>query len=177
MTYPNDEPAPATFPVLEPYDRPVEPTYEVVAGPPVIPVQSQFTPEQQPAPAPLAPAPARKKTAVVVLSVVTVLLFGAGTAFGILYSNEKSRNDSLTSQLSDKENELKDSAKNLQNSKDDLGKAKDAVKRAEDAQKKAEGDASLSVQCRDAARALREAAIGDNEAKGDEAFRNLFIVC
>jgi hypothetical protein len=173
MTYPNDEPASAAFPVIEPYDRPVEPTYEVVTGPPVIPVQSQYVPEAQP----VLTAPARKRTAVVVLSIATVLLFGAGAAFGILYSNEKSRNNSLVSQLSNKENELKDSAKNLQDTKDDLGKAKDAVKRAEDAQKKAEGDASLSVQCRDAARALREAAIGDNEAKGTEAFRNLFIAC
>lgn len=170
MTHPTFEPqdssAPQTFPVLEPYDRPVLPADQ---------------PVYQPEPVPDAPAPApvqvRKKTLVVTLSVLLVLFFGTAGAFGVLYFDEKQKSDSLTAVVATKDTELAASAKKVKEGQDEVTKAQNATKQAELAQRRAEDEVGLTAKCRDAARALREAAIGEDYTKATDSVKNLFTVC
>lgn len=201
MTHPDpdprtDQPQPRSAPVLEPYGPPTPTAVQPQVGPAFEPYgqSAHATPPAglplaglPPAGQPYGPdaatagrpptAPPRKRTAVVVLSVLAVLFLATAGVFGVLYANETSRNNQLTSQLSDKERELTDSGEQLERAKEDASKAKNAQEIAEDARKRAENDGASMVKCRDAARALREAALANNEAKGEEAFLQLFSVC
>jgi uncharacterized protein HemX len=116
-----------------------------------------------------APAP-RKKTGVIVLSVVTVLLLVGAGAFGVLYLNEKKRSDTVASQLADKEKALTDSDKQLKDTKDKLS-------RAEEAKQAAETEKGQLAKCRDAATDLRAAAFADDQPRGEEALKALFLAC
>ncbi|GGP50449.1 hypothetical protein [Saccharothrix coeruleofusca] len=192
MTYPSSEPSPEaqpTHPVLEPYglSTPAPQVEQPQTGPAFQPY-GQFTPSTPPAGQPhvgppfepygtAAAAPPGKRTAVVLLSVLAVLLLATAGVFGALYANQASRADQLATRLSDKERELTESGKQLENAKDEASKAKNDREIAEDARKRAENDGASMLKCRDAARALREAALANNEAKGEEAFLQLFAVC
>lgn len=134
---------------------------------------SGFEPRAQGTP---VPAP-RKKTGLIVLSIITVLFFAAAGVFGILFANESSRNDRLTADVAAKEKQVSDSAKQLKDAQDETAKAKDAQKAAETARKRAEDDSASVAKCRDAARTLREAIIAEDDPKADQAFRDLFTTC
>lgn len=135
-----------------------------------------FTPPQQPMyQAPVPPKP--KRTGVVVLAIFTVLLFGAAGAFGALFFVEKAHSADLSKQIETKDREAEDLTKKAKDSKDDALRAADAQKQAETAQKKAEADAATSQQCRDAARALRSAAIAGDQTKGQAAAVDVFTHC
>ena len=66
--------------------------------------------------------------------------------------------------------EVADLSKQAKDSKDDALKASEAPK-------KAEAEAATSQLCRDAARALRSAAIANDDAKGQTAALDVFTHC
>lgn len=197
---------PPSFPVLEPYglhpEQVAQPPQTPAAGfaQPGTPAggfaqpgpvgqtggQTSFTPTgfdptgnstPAPAPTPGAVAAPRKKTGLIVLSIIAVLFFATAGVFGVLFANESSRNDQLTGQVAEKEKQLTDSAKQLKDAKDETTKAKDAQKSAETARKRAEDDSATIAKCRDAARSLREALIAEDDGKADQAVRDLFTIC
>lgn len=144
---------------------------------PVQPAQTQFeayTPafEQQPAtptPAP-APAPAPKKTGVVVFAVIAVLLLGAAGTFGALYFGAKGDASNLSKQVEEKNREIATLTKDVKAGKDEAAKAVDA-------QKKAEATAASAEKCRASAKALMEAALAQDDAKGEKAMTEIFTTC
>ncbi|WP_433263315.1 hypothetical protein ACQPZF_31865 [Actinosynnema sp. CS-041913] len=206
MTYPDserpDNPPPPSVPVLEPYGLPGEtradqstaahqpgadqgfqvgssayrPGAEQSFQPAVqLPTTSEFTPATPPDAEPEPPR--KKKTGLVVATVLAVLFFATAGVFGVLYSNEVGQNDRLTGQLADKEKQLTDSGKQLKDAQDEASRAKDAVEVAENARKRAEDDGAAMVKCRDAARALREAVFANDDPKGEQAFLDVFANC
>ncbi|CAL9377401.1 hypothetical protein SUDANB95_00985 [Actinosynnema sp. ALI-1.44] len=202
MTYPDSgrPENPPSFPVLEPYSlhpeqvaqvqptAPATPTGGFPAATPADAFQPATPAGFQPAtpaggfPAPAAgesgaPAAPRKKTGLIVLSVIAVVFFATAGVFGILFANESSRNDRLTGQVAEKDKQVSESAKQLKDARDETTKAKDAQKSAESARKRAEDDSASAAECRDAARALREAIIAEDEPRADQAARDLFTTC
>ncbi|NUT95076.1 MAG: hypothetical protein HOY78_23945 [Saccharothrix sp.] len=206
MTYPDSgrPENPPSFPVLEPYglhpEQVAQPPQTPAAGfaQPGTPAggfaqpgpagQSAYTPTgfdptgnstHGPTPGAVAVAVAapRKKTGLIVLSIIAVLFFATAGVFGVLFANESSRNDQLTGQVAEKEKQVTDSAKQLKDAKDETTKAKDAQKSAETARKRAEDDSATIAKCRDAARSLREALIAEDDGKADQALRDLFTIC
>jgi uncharacterized protein HemX len=148
---------------------------------PVQPEQTQFevhtpefpAPQQQgtaylPPAAPVTPQP--KKTGVVVLAILAVLLLGGAGAFGALYLSEKSNSADLSKQIEGKDREISTLTKQVKDSKDEATKASDA-------QKKAEADAASAQKCRAAAKLLMEAALAQDEAKGEASMKDLFTTC
>src|SRR5689334_15522858 len=108
-----------------------------------------FTPAfapQQPAPAPVAPVapPKPRRTGVIVLTVLIVLLFGATGALGVLFAQEKDRSADLSKQVEGKDRDIADLNRKVKESKEDATRAADLQKVAEAAQKKAENDAVSS---------------------------------
>ncbi|MEJ2856093.1 MULTISPECIES: hypothetical protein [unclassified Saccharothrix] len=202
MTYPDSgrPENPPSFPVLEPYslhpEQVAQPPQATPAGgfaqpqPGTPPAgfaqpgplgqpggQTTFTPSGfEPSGTSPAPAP-RKKTGLIVLSIIAVLFFATAGVFGVLFANETSRNDRLTGQVAEKEKQLSDSAKQLKDAQDESAKARDAQKAAETARKRAEDDSASVAKCRDAARSLREALIANDDGKADQALRDLFTIC
>ncbi|MEV6241441.1 hypothetical protein [Lentzea sp. NPDC051838] len=160
----------AVQPEVAPEITPAGPTFEVYTPPAFVPPQQQPVVE-----APVAPK--RKKTGVVVVSVLLVLLFGAAGAFGVLLVQEKDHSAELSKQVEVKDREISDLTRKVKESKDDATRAVDLQKVAEAAQKKAESDASSSQKCRDAARELRAAAIAQDINRVDAAGRDIFIHC
>ncbi|MEU7531245.1 hypothetical protein AB0A74_36325 [Saccharothrix sp. NPDC042600] len=199
MTYPDSgrPENPPSFPVLEAYSLHPEQVAQVQPTPPATPADgfAPATPTDvfQPAaptgfppatPAGGFPSPTagesgapRKKTGLIVLSIIAVVLFATAGVFGILFANESSRNDRLTGQVAEKEEQVSESAKQLKDARDETAKAKDAQKSAESARKRAEDDSASAAKCRDAARALREAVIAEDEPRADQAARDLFTTC
>ncbi|QFZ22422.1 hypothetical protein [Saccharothrix syringae] len=197
MTYPNADPRPVDpvaqpVPVTEsvPVVEPVPAAQSVpVARPEPVPVlepyglatpatgQPAFPGGPQPAFPPAGAAPPRKRTGLVVVSVLAVLFLAVSGALGVLYVNEVDRNDSLTSQLSDKGRELTESAARLEEAREDATRAKDAQEAAEAARERAEDEGEHMAACRDAARAFREALVADDQAKGEEAAARMFTSC
>ncbi|MEU0882533.1 hypothetical protein ABZ345_28335 [Lentzea sp. NPDC005914] len=149
---------------------PAGPEFEVYTPPAFAP-----TPQQPFVPAPVAPKP--KRTGVVVLSVVLVLLFGAAGAFGILLVQEKDHSVELSKQIEGKDREISDLTRKVKETREDATRAADLQKQAEAAQKKAEADAVSSQKCREAAKALTSAAVADDRAKGEAAIKDLLIQC
>ncbi|MFS8098503.1 hypothetical protein LFM09_15335 [Lentzea alba] len=162
---------PVFDPQQQPADNPVQQQFEVHTPEFVLPVQQQMPPPV----APLAPKP--KRTGVVILAVFTVLMFGAAGAFGALFFLEKKHSTELSTEIDGKNREITDLGKQAKDSKDDATKALNAQKTAEAAQKRAEESAVSSQKCNDAARALRAAAIANDEAKGEAAGREIFTHC
>jgi len=105
------------------------------------------------------PVPAKKRTGLIVLAIVVVLLLGTTGTLGVLYANAKSRHDAVNSQLSDKEKELQGSTKKVLDGNDAVKKAQEAERKAEDGQRKAEDEGTVRIRCQEAARALREATL------------------
>jgi hypothetical protein len=131
-----------------------------------------FPPQQQAPMAPMAPVapPKPKKTGIVVLSLFVVLLFGAAGAFGVLFFQEKGHSTELSKQVETKDREIADLTKQAKNSKDDAAKAEAATK-------KAEAEVALAQKCRSASKALMEAAIAQDDAKGEAAMKDIFTTC
>lgn len=159
------------FDPQQPTENPAQPQFEVHTPEFVLPVQ----PEMAVPPPPPAPKP--KRTGVVVVAVFTVLLFGAAGAFGTLFFVEKKHSADLSTQIEGKDREITDLTKKAKDSKDDATKAVDAQKTAEAAQKRAEAEAARSQKCQDAARALRAAAVANDEAKAETAGLDIFAHC
>lgn len=143
---------------------------------PVQPAQTQFeayTPAfgqpEAAAPAP-APAPKPKKTGVVVLAILTVLLLGAAGTFGALYFGAKGDASTLSKQVEEKNREIATLTKDVKAGKDDAAKAVEA-------QKKAEADAASAQKCRAAAKSLMEAALAQDDARGETAMKDIFTTC
>ncbi|GAA0229028.1 hypothetical protein GCM10010492_29270 [Saccharothrix mutabilis subsp. mutabilis] len=203
MTYPDSgrPENPPSFPVLEPYSLHPEQVAQVQPTAPATPADG-FAPATPPGvfppatptdgfqpatpaggfPPPTsvasgAPAAPRKKTGLVVLSIIAVVFFATAGVFGILFANESSRNDRLTGQVAEKEKQVSDSAKQLKDAQDEAAKAKDAQKSAETARKRAEDDSASAAKCRDAARALREAIMSEDDPRADQAALDLFTTC
>ncbi|MFD8498363.1 hypothetical protein [Amycolatopsis sp. NPDC059657] len=127
-------------------------------------------------PAPPAP-PKPKRTGVIVLSVLAVLLLGGATAFGVLYFKEKDRASSVSLELDAKKNELTAVAKRETDTKAELSKEQDLRNKAEEAQKKAESASTSNKACHEAANNLRAAAISQDEKKVEAAFEAVFLNC
>ncbi len=158
------------FDPQQPTENPAQPQFEVHTPEFVLPVQPEMA-------VPPPPAPKPKRTGVVVVAVFTVLLFGAAGAFGALFFVEKKHSADLSTQIEGKDREITDLTKKAKDSKDDATKAVDAQKTAEAAQKRAEAEAARSQKCHDAARALRAAAVANDEAKGEAAGLEIFTHC
>lgn len=157
-------------PAAEPQTPAAQPEFDV------------FTPAfapQQPAPAPVAPVapPKPRRTGVVVLSVVLVLLFGAAGAFGVLLVQEKDHSAGLSKQVEGKDREIADLTRKVKESKEDATRAADLQKLAETAQKKAEADAAGSQKCKEAAKSLTESLVANDRGKGEAAIGQLLIQC
>ncbi|GGU78360.1 hypothetical protein [Lentzea flava] len=144
---------------------------------PVQPAQPQFeayTPAFQPpqpeavAPAPVAPKP--KKTGVVVLAIVAVLLLGAAGAFGALYFVEKGHSTDLSKQVEGKDREIADLTKKAKS-------AEDTATTATDERRKAENEMNSMKACRDAARAVTSAGISADEEKITQAILGMMTKC
>jgi uncharacterized protein HemX len=119
---------------------------------------------------PGAPPKSGKKTGIVVLSIVAVLLLAAAGAFGGLYFSAKKDHDAVTSQLSAKEKALTDSAKQLQD-------AKDQATKAQDAKTTAENKNTQMAKCYDAGHALAAAGLAQDASKIDQLGVNLVLAC
>lgn len=166
-----------TSPVFDPQQQPTDTAVEP-AGPEFEVYTPAFVPPQQEQVVPAAPVPPKpKRTGVVVIAVFTVLLFGAAGTFGTLFFLEKKHSADLSTQIEGKDREIADLGQKAKDNKDEAVKASDAQKKAESALKKAEDEASRSQQCRDAARALRAAALANDEAKGEAAGMDIFVHC
>lgn len=171
MTNPVFDPQQPADTSVQPGIAPAGPEYEVYTPPPA------FTPQPE-QPAVVAPVPPKpKRTGIIVLSIFMVLLFGTAATFGALFFVEKKHTADLSTQIEGKDREITDLTKKAKESKDDAVRAADLQKQAETAQKKAEADAASSQQCRDAARALRAAAIANDQGKGETAARDVFTHC
>ncbi len=143
---------------------------------PVQPEQPQFevfTPEAPAQPETVVQpvtAPQRKKTGVVVLTIVAVLLLGAAGAFGALYFVEKGHSADLSKQVEAKDQEIVGLTK----------KAADADKlatTASDERRKAENEKNALQACQKAARAVTEAGISQDEQKIAAAFFDVVAKC
>lgn len=170
MTSPVFDPQQPADTAVQPEIQPAGPEFEVYTPPAFTPPPQEFA-----APAPVAPKP--KRTGVVVLAIFTVLLFGTAGAFGALFFVEKAHSADLSRQIEVKDREAADLTKKAKDSKDDALRASDALKLAETAQKKAEADAATAQKCRDAARALRAAAVAQDQNTGMTAARDVFTHC
>jgi uncharacterized protein HemX len=168
-----------TDPVHDAQQPAVEP--EAPAAQPALEfdVYTPAFPPPQPAPAPVAQVapPKQRKTGVIVLTVLVVLLFGAAGTCGVLLVQEKDHTAGLSKQVEGKDREIADLTRKAKESKEDATRAADLQKQAEAAQKKAEAEAASSQKCRDAARALRAAAIAGDEASGVPAAKDVFTHC
>ncbi|MEV0680643.1 hypothetical protein AB0I60_29420 [Actinosynnema sp. NPDC050436] len=162
-------PGPATT-AYQPVDQVFQPSAHLPAGPEFPPAGPSATP----GPAPAAP---RKKTGLVVLSVLTVLFFATAGVFGVLYSDATGENSRISAQLADKEKELTDSGKKLKDAQDEASKAKDAAQVAETGRKRAEDDGAAMVKCRDAARGLRDAIFAQDKARIEKALLDIVGIC
>jgi uncharacterized protein HemX len=149
--------------LVQPQPAQTQPEFEVSTPP--------FTPEQPQTaqyPAPVAPKP--KKTGVVVLAIVAVLLLGAAGAFGALYFTEKKNASDLSKQVEGKDREITDLSKKAKDSADQASQAQTA-------QKKAEADVAAAQKCRTAAKTLTDAAIAGDQARGEAALRDILLSC
>lgn len=130
-----------------------------------------FTPQEQPVagvPAPVGPQP--KKTGVVVLAVLAVLLLGAAGTFGALYFAEKSRASDLSKQLEDKDKRL--TAQTM------LGQQNlEQARKADESAKKASDELAAAQKCREAAKSLTAAALANDNAKGEAALKDMMLNC
>jgi membrane protein involved in colicin uptake len=106
-----------------------------------------------------------------------VVLFGAAGALGVLFVQEKDRTAGLSKQVEGKDRDIEDLNRKVKESKEDATRAVDLQKQAEAGQKKAEAEAASSQKCRDAARALRAAALANDEPKGQAAGVEIFTHC
>ncbi|MEU4803132.1 hypothetical protein [Actinosynnema sp. NPDC023587] len=185
MSYPNSgQPEnPPHFPVPDQYGQSgptstgYQPADQVFQPSVQLPTGSEFPlggPSAQSGPPPAAP---RKKTGLIVLSVLAVLFFATAGVFGVLYSNEVSENSGLSTQLADKEKQLTDSGTKLKDAQDEASKAKDAAQVAETGRKRAEDDGAAMVKCRDAARSLREAIFAQDKGRVEKALLDVVGTC
>jgi hypothetical protein len=134
--------------------------------------------QDDPVPPTPPPAPAKRRTGVIVLSIVFALLLGAAGTLGFLCFDALSRRDALNARLTDLDKQQWDVTSQVLDGNDRLTKALTAQHSAEDAQKKAETTGRVVVECQKAARDMREADLGGT---GDAAFQaagqKLFTVC
>ncbi|RAS61200.1 hypothetical protein C8D87_110148 [Lentzea atacamensis] len=144
--------------------QPAQPQFE--AHTPAFPQQPEAA---LPAPVPPA-APKPKKTGVVVLAIAAVLLLGAAGTFGALYFTEKGRSADLSKQVEGKDREITDLTKKAK-SADDLATA------ATDERRKLENEMNSMKACRDAARAVTEAGIAQDEQKITQAMLGMMTKC
>jgi len=127
---------------------------------------------------PEQPAPVRKNKALpIVLSIAAVLLVCTSIAFGVLISNETTRINAVSAQISDKDQDLAESAQKERDNTDKLAKSQEDKKTAEDAQKKAEVASAPLAPCHDAAKSLRTAVLANDVPAGREALKGLLSVC
>ncbi|SDX52676.1 hypothetical protein SAMN05421504_10312 [Amycolatopsis xylanica] len=131
---------------------------------------------EQPA-APMAAPPKPKKTGLIVLSVLAVLLLGGAATFGVLYFKEKDHAKSLSLELDSTKKDLTASALRENAAKADLSKEQDLRNKAEEAQKKAESASVSNKACHDAANNLRAAAISQDQKKVEAALESVFLNC
>ncbi|GAB2844882.1 hypothetical protein [Lentzea nigeriaca] len=170
MTHPVSDPQQPADSTVQPGITPAGPEFEVYTPPAFVP------PQQQPvAEAPVAPKP--RKTGVIVLTVLLVLLFGATGALGVLFAQETDRTADLSKQVEGKDREIADLNRKVKESKEDATRAADLQKQAEAAQKKAENDAVSAQKCREAAKSLTESLVANDRGKGEAAIGQLLIQC
>lgn len=163
------------------------PTPDAPAQPEYPQQQPEFTPQPEypatqgyvyePQAVPVSAPPKPKRTGVIVLSVLAVLLLGGATAFGVLYFKEKDHASSVSLELDTKKSELAAVTKREADGKVELSKEQDLRNQAEEAQKKAESSSTANKACHDAANNLRSAAISQDEKKVEAAFEAIFLNC
>lgn len=166
MTEPN-EPQPAQIPEQdavaqqEPQPEPQpQPEYVVYTPAAVVP--------QAPAELPVLAAPQpQRRTGVVVLSLLVVLLFGGAASFGVLWIFEKN-------QVATQEQQITDLNKKLRDSQDAATRATNDRDSALAAARKAEASVADYKKCRAAANAMIGAR---NEASFDAAYDSMIEHC
>jgi uncharacterized protein HemX len=129
----------------------------------------------QPLPAPgvQQPAPSRppKRTAVVVLTIVAVLMLGAAATFGTLWLLERNDHKQTAEQLSVRDKELADEKKAHDGTKSQLSAA-------EKAKTDAESKVTALTPCADAGKELSRLAFANASAEeATRAGRALFLAC
>jgi uncharacterized protein HemX len=126
-----------------------------------------------PAPGVQQPAPSSppKRTAVVVLTIVAVLMLGAAATFGTLWYLEREDHKQTTEQLAAKDKELADEKKAHEDTKSQLSAAEKAKTDAESA-------VTALTPCADAGKEVSRLALADaSEEEGTQAITSLIIVC
>jgi uncharacterized protein HemX len=124
----------------------------------------------QPPNQPAAPRP--KRTAVVVLTIVVVLLLAGAGTFAALWITERSNHDKTTEQLSTRDKDLANEKKSHDDTKSKLSDAEKA---------KTDADAKVKAltPCAEAGKALTKLALNPNstEQQGIEAGQAVVLAC
>lgn len=130
--------------------------------------------QDQGAPVPQAPpvVPERpRRTAVVVLSIVAVLLLGGAGAFAALWIVERGDHDKATEQLSTRDKELSDEKKAHEGTKTKLGET-------DKAKTDAEAKVTALTPCAEAGKKLTQLALsGASEEEGVKAGEAIVLAC
>jgi hypothetical protein len=122
--------------------------------------------------------PVRKpSTSLVLLSLVAVLLLGAAISFGVLYSNQTSRNAVISVNAADKQKEITDTEAKIDDNAKKLTESEESLRLAVDARQKAETDSAPLTVCYEAARKARQDVFGDDLDAYDATMKVLYINC
>jgi len=118
-----------------------------------------------------APSSPPKRTGVVVLAIVAVLMLGAAATFGALWYMERDDHKQTTEQLASKEKELADEKQAHEDTKDQLSAA-------EKAKTDAESKVTALTPCADAGKELARLAIANASAEeATQAGAALVLAC
>ncbi|MCP2246820.1 hypothetical protein [Lentzea aerocolonigenes] len=119
---------------------------------------------------PEAVTPKPKKTAVVLLAVLVVLLLGAAGAFGALYVSERNRAADLSKQTADLSKQLEEKQRSLT--------AQTILSQSNlEEMRKSDAIAAEASKCREAARAVTEAGLNGDQNKISAALLNMMSKC
>lgn len=130
------------------------------------PAPTETQPEETTAPVPAKP----RKTGVVVLAVLVVLLLGAAGTFGALYVSEKNRAADLSRQTADLSKQLEEKQRSLT--------AQTMLSQSNlEEMRKAQADASAASKCREAAREVTQAGLAGDQNKVAAAVLTMMSKC
>ncbi|MFS8098502.1 hypothetical protein LFM09_15330 [Lentzea alba] len=155
---------------VQPQPAQTQPQPEFVPQPTFEAHTPEFVPQPEAAVAPAPVAPKPKKTGVVVLAVLVVLLLGAAGTFGALYVQERNRAADLSKQVEEKQKSLTAQTilaqENLESQRKHMAAAEEARKELESAK-----------VCRDAAREVTAAGLSQDQQKILTAVLSMMSKC
>ncbi|MFD9736005.1 hypothetical protein [Umezawaea sp. NPDC059074] len=121
--------------------------------------------------------PRRSATPVVLLSLLSVLLLGAALLFGVLYSNQSSRNASLAEKVAEKQRGLDDTRTKIDANAKNLTKTQADIKSDVDARQKVEADSAPLAACYEAGRKILQNVLEQNLEEYRKNQEALYAAC